>query len=128
MKLPRALARFNRVVTNPVQGTYAWLLPPWAVVIHRGRRSGRSYRTPVQALKRHGRVVIAILYGEESDWVRNLLAAQGGQIDRGGRRYELLNPRVVDAREPGLRPLERVLVRIAGRGVVAELGPRMPRR
>jgi hypothetical protein len=92
LTLPRGLARFNRVVTNPVQGVYAWALPPWAVICHRGRKSGRMYRTPVVALRRGGELRVAVLYGEQSDWVRNLLAARGGQVVRGGRTYELIDP------------------------------------
>jgi deazaflavin-dependent oxidoreductase (nitroreductase family) len=102
--LPRALARFNRVVTNPVQGVYAWALPPWAVLVHRGRRSGRLYRTPVVALRRARKLRVAVLYGEQSDWVQNLLAAGTGQVVRGGRTYELIEPR------------------LSGRFLVAELG------
>jgi hypothetical protein len=30
MKLSRGAARFNKRVTNRIQGLYAWLLPPWA--------------------------------------------------------------------------------------------------
>jgi hypothetical protein len=41
MHLSRRVARSNRVVTNHVQRVYAWLVPPWAVILHRGRRSGR---------------------------------------------------------------------------------------
>lgn len=52
MKLSRRVARFNKTVNNRVQGLYAWLLPPWAVILHRGRRSGRSYRTPLLAFRR----------------------------------------------------------------------------
>jgi hypothetical protein len=108
LTLPRGLARFNRVVTNPIQGVYAWLLPPWAVICHRGRRSGRAYRTPVVAHKRRGKLRVAVLYGEESDWVRNLLSAGGGQVVRGGRTYELINPH------------------LAGRLLVADLGDPAP--
>ena len=57
MKLSRRVARFNKRVTNRVQGLYAWLVPPWAVILHRGRRSGRPYRTPLVAFRarRHSR-------------------------------------------------------------------------
>ena len=65
MKLSRRVARFNRLVNNRIQGTYAWLVPPWAVILHRGRRTGRPYRTPVLAFKRNGSLVIA-LYTERS--------------------------------------------------------------
>ena len=116
--LPRGLARFNRRVTNPIQGVYAWALPPWAVVCHRGRRTGRLYRTPVVARKRGRTFAVAVLYGKRSDWVRNLLAAGGGQVVRGGRTYELLAPRLVPAAEARLMgPLGL----LAGQVLVGEL-------
>jgi deazaflavin-dependent oxidoreductase (nitroreductase family) len=122
VKLPRALARLNRVLTNPVQNLWAWLVPPWAVVCHRGRRSGRLYRTPVGAYKRGRRLAIVILYGEESDWVRNVLAG-GGQVVRAGRTYELIDPEVLDPdAAEGISPIGRVLGRLSGRVLVANLG------
>ena len=117
IQAPRALARFNRVVTNPIQSKYAGTLPPYAIVLHNGRRSGRAYRTPVLASKRGGRIEIPILYGEQSDWVRNLLAAGDGELIRRRRRYRLRDPRIVRGR--GLKPLGRA----AGSAIVAELEP-----
>jgi hypothetical protein len=72
MKLSRRVARLNKLVTNRIQGLYAWFLPPWAVILQRGRRSGRQHRTPVLAFRRDQTLVIALVYGQESDWLRNL--------------------------------------------------------
>lgn len=125
MEIRRRLARFNRLVTNPIQGQWAWLLSPWVVVCHRGRRSGRSYRTPVIGF-RHGRTLaVAVLYGERSDWVQNVLAG-GGQVVRGGATYPLINPRLVGSPEAdGVSAPARVAGRISGRLLVAELGERI---
>jgi deazaflavin-dependent oxidoreductase (nitroreductase family) len=125
VKLSRRLARFNRVVSNPIQLTYAWLLPPWVVICHRGRRTGRSYRTPVNAYK-HGRTLAAVvMYGEESDWVQNVLAGDA-QVVRAGRTYDLVSPRVVDTSDAeGISKFARLVGRLSGRLLVAELkGPR----
>jgi deazaflavin-dependent oxidoreductase (nitroreductase family) len=123
--LPRGLARFNRVVTNPIQGVYAWALPPWAVLIHRGRRSGRMYRTPVIAFRRGRTFAVAALYGQKSDWVRNILAG-GGQVVRAGRTYDLINPRLVSASDPEVPAPARGLGRLSGEVLVAELGDPSP--
>ena len=56
--LPRAFARFNRRVANPVVRLVAGRLPPLAVVTHTGRRSGRSYRTPVMAFAKDDDLVL----------------------------------------------------------------------
>ena len=72
MPLPRSVARFNRHATNRVLGPLAHFLPHFGVVIHRGRRSGREYRTPVNVFRRRGELLVALTYGPESDWVRNV--------------------------------------------------------
>ncbi|WP_320669387.1 nitroreductase family deazaflavin-dependent oxidoreductase [Patulibacter defluvii] len=123
MILPRAVARFNKHVSNPIQRNWAWLLPPWATIRHLGRRSGRPYLTPVVALRSHGGVAIALVYGERSDWVRNVLAG-GGELTRRGRRYRMVDPRVVDADDrTALGPLARSAARVPGRALVCELEP-----
>lgn len=129
MQLPRGLARFNKFVTNPIQGTYAWLLPPYAVVVHRGRRTGRAYRTPVLAFRRGDRIAIPVLYGERSDWVRNVVSAGRGEVILRGRRRGLIAPRLVDAAEARrLVPLAGRVARFSGSAIVAKLGPRFPLR
>jgi deazaflavin-dependent oxidoreductase (nitroreductase family) len=125
IRLPRRLARFNRWITNPIQRQFAWLLPPWSVIVHRGRKSGRVYRTPVDAFRKGDTFAVVILYGERSDWVQNLLAGDG-QVVRGGRTYNLRDARVVSVKEAGdaiSRPA-RALGRASGKLLVGELeGP-----
>ena len=43
--LSHAIGRFNRLATNRVTGLVAGRLPGFGIVTHRGRRSGRTYRT-----------------------------------------------------------------------------------
>jgi deazaflavin-dependent oxidoreductase (nitroreductase family) len=130
MRLSRRVAHFNRRVTNRIQGLYAWLLPPWAVIVHRGRRSGRNYRTPLFAFRRDRTIVIALLYGEESDWLRNLRAG-GGQVIRGGRTFSVRPPEVIDTSTAGpllarLSRPERAYCRLAEKLAILELGDRLP--
>jgi len=129
LKLSRRVARFNRAVTNPIQSRYAWLLPPWVVICHRGRRTGRLYRTPVNAFRSGSTLAVVILYGEESDWVRNVLAGGtgGAQVVRAGRTHELLDAQVVDpAHVRGLPLVAAALGRLTGRALLARLGPAQP--
>jgi deazaflavin-dependent oxidoreductase (nitroreductase family) len=95
MPLPRRLAKFNRVVTNRVLGPFARYVPGFAVVSHVGRRSGRTYRTPVNLFRRGDDYVIALMYGADSQWVRNVLAAGGADLETRGRRLHLVGPDVV---------------------------------
>lgn len=95
MHLPHFMRRVNRVFTNPLMGTFAWLVPPLAVVHHVGRTSGRSYRTPVVAFRSDTGFVIPMTYGRDVDWARNMVAAGGGELVQMGRRFRLARPRIV---------------------------------
>jgi deazaflavin-dependent oxidoreductase (nitroreductase family) len=99
MRLMRVMAKFNRRVTNKINGLFAPYLPPWGVLIHRGRKSGHEYRTPVAVTVRDGSLMVPIGYGEESDWLRNLLAAGGGRLMHRGKTRTFTHPRVVDRDE-----------------------------
>jgi deazaflavin-dependent oxidoreductase (nitroreductase family) len=104
MPLPKGLARFNRWVTNPMTRTFAGRLPGFAIVVHRGRTSGRLYRTPVNAFARpDGGYTLALTYGPDSQWVRNVVAQGGCTLETAGRRVEQTNPRVVH--DPSRRPV-----------------------
>lgn len=113
MPLPQRLARFNRVVTNRVLGLAAPYVPGFGIVIHRGRRSGRSYRTPVNVYRRPGGFVIALTYGG-GDWVDNVLAAGEAQIRTRGHTHRVTDPRVVTdpSRAAVPAPVRAVLGRI----------------
>jgi deazaflavin-dependent oxidoreductase (nitroreductase family) len=94
MRLPRGLARFNRYVTNPVQRLWAGRIPGFAIIEHIGRRSGRTYRTPVNAYPVEGGFALLLMYGPDRDWLKNLNAAGCGRIEYRGRTF------AVSAEEP----------------------------
>jgi deazaflavin-dependent oxidoreductase (nitroreductase family) len=98
------LARFNRRLPNRVVRTFAGRrLSPVALMVHQGRRSGRQYRTPMMPLPLPDGFLVSLPYGPERDWVRNVLAAGRCTLQRGGRRFELADPRLLDA--AGAAPL-----------------------
>ncbi len=94
MPLPRTLGRINKRITNPVMRRFR-RIPPLAIVVHRGRVSGREYRTPVFAFPTDEGLVIALTYGHEVDWLKNVQDADSCTIIRRGRSVELDHPRVV---------------------------------
>jgi len=107
--LPRTLARFNRRVSNKVLGPLAYLTPPFAIVAHRGRSSGREYRTPVWAFRTDSGFAIALTYGgARTEWVKNVLAHDGATLITRGANHELSHPRVVHGEE-GLRETPAVV-------------------
>lgn len=95
MAIPRGVARFNRRATNQITRRFAGRLPGFAIVIHTGRRSGRTYRTPINAFHDGDDYIIALTYGANTDWVRNVQAAGACEIETRGRRISLANPRIV---------------------------------
>jgi deazaflavin-dependent oxidoreductase (nitroreductase family) len=103
MQLPQRLARFNRHVTNPIQRTWAGWAPSFAIIEHVGRRSGKPYRTPVNAFTADvdGKPGVAVLlsYGPDRDWLKNLKAAGGGKMRRSGKTFSIADPRVLSREE-----------------------------
>jgi deazaflavin-dependent oxidoreductase (nitroreductase family) len=91
------VARFNKRVTNRLALPLVPHLPGFGVIEHTGRRTGQCYRTPVLAFRRGVEFVIALTYGPQTDWVRNVLAAGGGCLVRDGRRLQFVSPRLVHA-------------------------------
>lgn len=98
----RALARFNRYVTNPIQRLWAPYLPYMAILEHTGRKSGNRYRTPVMVFIKSDTVIVPLNYGTQSDWVRNILAAGSAGVIHRGRRYRLTDPQILPADSPDL--------------------------
>ena len=83
MPFPRTLARWNKAGLNRLTKHTAPLTPGW-VVIHRGRRSGRRFQTPVNVFRTEDGFLFALTYGPDSDWVKNVLAAGGGELRTAG--------------------------------------------
>jgi deazaflavin-dependent oxidoreductase (nitroreductase family) len=119
MTVSDRLARFNRRLPNRVIGTLAGRrLSPVAYMLHQGRKSGRQYRTPVLPLPLRDGFLVSLPYGPDRDWVRNVVAAGRCTLLRGGRRFDLTGPRLLDAAgaapllPSALRPALRVLPRL----------------
>jgi deazaflavin-dependent oxidoreductase (nitroreductase family) len=85
MPLPRWVAKVNRRFTNHLARPLATHAPGFGVVVHSGRKSHRVYRTPVNVFGTPDGYVIALTYGADSDWVRNVLAAGECGLEVRGR-------------------------------------------
>ena len=94
MPLPRSVARVNRRVTNHLLSPLAVRLPGFGVVVHTGRQTRRQYRTPVNVFRRGDRYLIALTYGSDADWVRNVLADGGCTLETRGRTIRLSRARL----------------------------------
>lgn len=69
-------SRFNQRVINPfmarMAGSKYWYT---ALLRHTGRRSGKSYATPLMAMRVFDGFLIALPYGTNVDWLRNVQVA-----------------------------------------------------
>jgi deazaflavin-dependent oxidoreductase (nitroreductase family) len=108
----RFLRPFTTRVINPVTRLFAGWLPGFAILTHVGRRSGRTYRTPINVFRRGDHYVFALTYGADVDWVKNILAADGCEIRTRGRDMRLVEPELFVDPELRLMPLP---VRVLGR-------------
>jgi hypothetical protein len=96
---PRSFATFNRKVANPVMRKVAGSFGPFAIVRHRGRRTGRDYATPVLAFGTEDGLVAGVLYGTTSDWVRNVVAGDGAEVKWHGQSRAYEQPRLISSEE-----------------------------
>jgi deazaflavin-dependent oxidoreductase (nitroreductase family) len=107
-----------------------------SVVRHVGRTSGRPYETPVNAVATDDGFVIALPYGQNTDWLKNVLASESATIVHEGDTYVVNRPRIVptsvaeplfSAKDQRVHRRFRVeeyllLERVEGRHEAAELG------
>jgi deazaflavin-dependent oxidoreductase (nitroreductase family) len=98
------MARFNSRVTNRLTRPAARRLPGFGVVVHHGRTSGRRYETPVNVFRLPGGYVIALTYGAEAQWVKNVMSAGGCELVVRGRRTRLVAPEIIRDDEQHLVP------------------------
>ena len=97
--------RFRQVVNryiNPITRPLAKRLPNFAILTHRGRKSGRTYRTPINVFRRGDEYFFFLTYGSDVQWVKNILATGSCSIETRGRVVELVEPELIT--DPELRP------------------------
>jgi deazaflavin-dependent oxidoreductase (nitroreductase family) len=100
----------NRVVVHVAP----WM-PGLGLVVHRGRTSGREYRTPVEVFQARDGFIVALTYGADTDWLRNIQAAGGGLLRTRGLTFQVSEPRLYhDEEREGIRPPERQILRRLG--------------
>jgi deazaflavin-dependent oxidoreductase (nitroreductase family) len=111
----RWVAAFNLAVTNRITSQFAARLPGFGILTHVGRKSGRLYRTPVNVFRAPEGFLIALTYGRESEWVKNVLAARGCELETRRVRYLLSAPTIVhDPTRRRFPLLVRMMLRIIG--------------
>jgi deazaflavin-dependent oxidoreductase (nitroreductase family) len=111
----RWVAAFNLAVTNRITSQFAARLPGFGILTHVGRKSCRLYRTPVNVFRAPEGFLIALTYGRESEWVKNVLAAGGCELETRGEKYQLSAPTIVhDPTRRRFPPFVRMVLRLIG--------------
>jgi len=112
MPIPDVMRKVNKVALNKVTRQLAPWVPGLGVVVHRGRTSGRQYRTPVNVFPRpDDRYVLALTYGPGTDWVKNVIAAEGCELLTRSTHIELTAPRLFhDETRHEIRLVERTIL------------------
>jgi hypothetical protein len=91
-------------------------LRAYSIVRHVGRTSGREYRNPVSAYPLGDGFVIPVLYGSQSQWVRNVISAGRFTLRTKGQDYLLERPEIIPPAQAlaAYPPLLRRLMRSQG--------------
>jgi len=111
----RWVAAFNLAITNRITSRFANRLPGFGILTHVGRKSGRLYQTHVNVFREPNGFLIALTYGRESEWVKNVLTAGKYQLETRGVLYELSTPTIVH--DPSRRRflfVVRMILRLIG--------------
>jgi deazaflavin-dependent oxidoreductase (nitroreductase family) len=94
MRFPVWFERIQIKYMNPVVGKVARYLPGFAVIKHRGRKSGTAYETVVNAFRKGDVFAVALAHGK-TNWVKNVLAAGEADVRVFRRDIHITNPRVL---------------------------------
>jgi deazaflavin-dependent oxidoreductase (nitroreductase family) len=126
---PVAPSRFAQIVIRPMTKVLNPVIVNFAgrrhfamaaQIQHVGRRSGKVYVTPATAHVHGDMILMALTFGSQSDWVRNMRAAGGCTIRINGRAYRATNPQFLSREEAGpllkaaFSPMQRAGVRMLG--------------
>ncbi|MEK6208436.1 MAG: nitroreductase family deazaflavin-dependent oxidoreductase [Chloroflexota bacterium] len=82
-------------MTNRLTLPLAKYLPAFGVIAHTGRRTRRVYRTPLNVFRGdNDHYVVALTYGPDVEWLKNLEASGGGELETLGQTWTVTEPRV----------------------------------
>ena len=95
MPLPRSLGRTIGRLLNPLVIRRGWL----PVLVHVGRSSGKTYRTPLAVFPFDGGYAFTINYGPQSDWPKNVMSAGSARLEEKGAVIDLTDPRLLPVEE-----------------------------
>jgi deazaflavin-dependent oxidoreductase (nitroreductase family) len=108
----RQLAVVHRAFTNKITILFAARLPGFGIIRNVGRKSGKVYRTPVNVFRTPTGFRVALTYGRDSGWVKNVLAAGGCELETRGASFPLSDPVLVH--DPSRRSFPLIVRTVLG--------------
>lgn len=90
--LPNIVRYFSKLFKNRMIADVESGKSEMSIISHTGRKSGRAYRTPVEAIFMSDEVLIGLVYGRKTDWLKNVLAQGGCSIFYKLQTYTAINP------------------------------------
>jgi deazaflavin-dependent oxidoreductase (nitroreductase family) len=111
--------RFRHVATHyldPILLPIVRRLPTFGILTHQGRKTGRTYHTPINVFRRGDTYLFFLTYGSDVEWVKNILAAGSCSLETRGRVVMLVEPQLITDPELRLAPpvIRFVERRVAG--------------
>lgn len=91
-------------------------MPVLGVFMHRGRKTGRLYKTPLGMRPLGDGFVMPLTFSEDAAWYRNTRASGSAVVRYLGREYALVDPQVIDytTAAPGFPRYELLQFRLVG--------------
>ncbi|MEI7643708.1 MAG: nitroreductase family deazaflavin-dependent oxidoreductase [Chloroflexales bacterium] len=87
-RIRRAWLTLIKNTLNPLTRRFARSsVGPFSLIRHVGRRSGKTYETPLIVAPIPGGFMIELTYGPNVDWYKNIVAAGGCTVVRRGQAY-----------------------------------------
>ncbi|MGC4191731.1 MAG: nitroreductase family deazaflavin-dependent oxidoreductase [Thermomicrobiales bacterium] len=101
MPIPRTIAKLNRAGLNRLTRRFAGRIPPFVLLTHTGRKSGKTYTVPLMAFRSDApdQLIIALTYGETTDWQRNIEAGGQAAVTMRGVTRPIAGLHAADRRE-----------------------------
>lgn len=70
------------------------------VLTHVGRKSGTTFRTPLDAHRTDGGFIFIVMYGSKGcDWVQNILSSGTATLTIEDEQWDLISPRLISRAE-----------------------------
>ena len=95
MPVPMWVAQINKRVFNRMELRRG--VSP--VLTHVGRSSGKMYHVPLDAHAVDDGYIFVVMYGSDSDWVKNALAVGTASLRVGSENFALESPRLITKEE-----------------------------